>query len=83
VVALVMKQGLGLTGVGLLVGGAGALATGHLMDSFLYGVRGGDPSTLLLVIPVLVAVALLATLFPARRAARVSPMVAIRYDQGR
>jgi putative ABC transport system permease protein len=83
VVALVMKQGLTLTGLGLLVGGAGALATGHLLDNFLYGVRGADARTYLVVIPVLVMVALLATVFPARRAARVSPMVAIRHDQGR
>jgi predicted permease len=83
VVALVVKQGLALTAVGLLVGGAGALATGHVMQSFLFGVRGADPLTFVLIVPLLVGVALLATVFPARRAARVSPLVAIRYDQNR
>jgi predicted permease len=83
VVALVVKQGLALTALGLLLGGAGALATGQLVHGLLYGVRGADPLTFLLVVPVLGIVALLATLFPARRAARVSPMLAIRQDQSR
>jgi putative ABC transport system permease protein len=83
VVALVVKQGLALAAAGMVIGAAAALAMGHLLESFLYGVRGADPLTFLLIVPLLVAVALLATVFPARRAARVSPLVAIRYDQNR
>jgi hypothetical protein len=83
VLALVLRQGLGLTLVGVLLGAVGAALVGRLVGSFLYGVSGSDPLTLGVTLAILIAVALLATVFPARRAARVSPMVAIRYDQSR
>jgi predicted permease len=83
VLALVMKQGLGITAAGVLVGAVGAVLVGRLVGSFLYGVSGSDPLTFVATTAILMTVALLATLLPARRAARVSPMVAIRYDQSR
>jgi len=83
VLALVMKQGLGITAAGVLVGAVGAVLVGRLVGSFLYGVSGSDPLTFVVTVAILMTVALLATLLPARRAARVSPMVAIRYDQSR
>jgi ABC-type antimicrobial peptide transport system permease subunit len=67
----------------VLLGAVGAALVGRLVGSFLYGVSGSDPLTFAVTLSILVSVALLATVFPARRAARVSPMVAIRYDQSR
>jgi predicted permease len=83
VLALVLRQGLGLTVVGVGLGAVGAVVVGRLVGGFLYGVSGSDPLTIAATLTILVTTALVATLFPARRAARVSPMVAIRYDQSR
>ena len=83
VVALVMKQGLSMLVVGVVAGGILAFVTGRLISTMLFGISGSDPPTFVVTVLILVSVALLATLVPARRAARVSPMVAIRYDQGR
>jgi putative ABC transport system permease protein len=83
VVALVVEQGLTLTALGLALGGAGALATGHLIHSFLHGVRGADP----LDLPPRRAGAVDrgAARHAVSRApgARVNPLVAIRQDQSR
>jgi putative ABC transport system permease protein len=81
VLRLVLKQGLGLTAVGVALGMVFALVVAHLLATFLYGIQGADPLTLAATMAVLIVVALLAIVFPARRAAKVSPMVAIRYDQ--
>jgi predicted permease len=83
VMALVMRQGLTLAAVGVGLGTAAALALGRLLTSMLYGVTGNDPPTVLGTVFILLLVALLATLVPARRATKVSPMIAIRYDQNR
>ncbi|HAB16708.1 MAG TPA: hypothetical protein DCE44_09690, partial [Verrucomicrobiales bacterium] len=80
VLQLVLKQGAGLVALGLLVGLGGALASTRLMRGFLYGVQPIDPLTFLSVIVVLVGVALLACWLPARRAAKVDPMVALRTE---
>ena len=77
---LVAGQGLTVVVVGLLVGLAASLAVGRLVSSLLYGVNSIDPLTFVTVPIVLVAVASLAILVPARRAARVDPMVALRYE---
>jgi ABC-type antimicrobial peptide transport system permease subunit len=80
VLALVLRQGLALAGVGGAVGLAGALALSGLLRSQLYGVRAADPVTLVAVVALLGGVAFLATLVPARRATRVAPATALRGD---
>jgi putative ABC transport system permease protein len=80
VIMLVLREGLRLTLAGLAIGLVGALALTHLLSSMLYGVRATDPVTFVVVSFVLTFAACLATYIPARRAARVDPMVALRYE---
>ena len=80
VLRLVLKQGLHLIAIGVGIGTAVALLVGRLMSGLLFGVSPADPPTLLASVAVLVVVTLLATAFPARRAARVDPLVALRHD---
>ncbi len=76
--AMVLRQGLRLVLIGLVIGMAGALALTRVMTTLLFGVEPTDALTFLAVSVVLVAVAALACLVPARRAASVDPMVALR-----
>jgi predicted permease len=76
----VLTQGLALTCTGAAIGIAIALAVTRYLGSLLFGVRPGDPLTFLIVAICLVAVAFLACYIPARRAVRVDPMVALRYE---
>jgi ABC-type antimicrobial peptide transport system permease subunit len=76
----VLREGMVLVGMGLLVGVPASLAVGRLARSLLFGVPAGDPLTLAVVSAVLGIVALLAGSIPARRAARVDPMSALRAD---
>ena len=80
VVKVVLGQGLKLTLLGVATGVAGALALTRVLSSLLYDVTPTDPVTLLLVSCVLIGVALLASYLPAQRAARIDPMVALRYE---
>ena len=78
VLALVLRQGVGLVAIGLGVGLVIALAVGQVMARAFYGVGGSDPVTLGAVCVVLGGAALLACWLPARRATRLDPMVALR-----
>ena len=80
VMRLVMGQGLRLALTGAAVGLAGALIVSHLIQGLLYGVRPTDPPTFVAVALLLMSVAVVACYVPARRATRVDPMVALRYE---
>ncbi|HEX8360092.1 MAG TPA: ABC transporter permease, partial [Longimicrobium sp.] len=80
VVKMVMGANLRVVGVGLAVGTVLALITGRLVSGMLYGVAPADPALLVGAPAVLMSVALLASYLPARRAARVDPMVALRSE---
>jgi predicted permease len=80
VMRLILGQGLRLTVVGLGLGILVALGLMRILVSLLFDVRAYDPSTYIAVTLLLTAVALLACYIPARRAMRVDPMVALRYD---
>ncbi len=80
ILQMVLRQGLGLAIAGAAVGLIGALIVSHLMRGLLYGVRPTDPLTFAGVALLLIAVAVLACYIPARRAIRVNPLVALRYE---
>jgi putative ABC transport system permease protein len=80
VLRLVLSNGMRLTLLGIALGTAGAFALTRLMKSFLFQVTPTDPATFLEVALFLFAVALLASYIPARRATRVDPVVALRYE---
>jgi putative ABC transport system permease protein len=80
VLRLVLGRGLGLAGAGIALGLAGALAVTRVISSLLFGVGARDPVTFAAVAALLAFVALLACLAPARRATKVDPMVALRYE---
>jgi len=80
VLKLVLTEGLHLGLAGSVVGFAGALAASRLMSRFIYGVALTDPLSYAAAILVAVSVALLASYLPARRAAKVNPVVALRHE---
>jgi macrolide transport system ATP-binding/permease protein len=77
---LIMKEAAWLTGVGIAAGLLCAVATATLIRGLLFGVRSWDAATLTAVATLLATSALLAAYIPARRAAKVDPMVALRYE---
>jgi len=77
---LVLDRGALLTAAGIVIGIAGAIGLTRLLTSLLYGVGARDPLTMVGVATILAAVALLASYVPARRATKVDPVVALRYE---
>lgn len=80
VLKLIVVQGLKLVLVGVAIGLGGALALSQLLTRFLYGVVPSDPATFAIVASILTLVAMVACWIPARRAMRVDPIVALRYE---
>jgi predicted permease len=80
VMRLVLREAMLLVGVGLLVGIPLSLASTRLLHSYLFGLKGTDPASLMTVVILLGVVAALAGFIPARRAAGVDPIVALRYE---
>jgi predicted permease len=80
ILRLIMHQGVQLTLAGVALGIGGALALTRLMASLLFGIQSRDPFIFLIVATLLVMVALLACYIPARRATKVDPVVALRYE---
>jgi putative ABC transport system permease protein len=77
---LVLRSGMLMAGIGLAAGAAGAFGLTRLLSNLLFGVGARDPMTMGGVAGILAAVALLACYIPARRATKVDPMVALRYE---
>jgi len=80
VVRMLLRSTLALVGAGILIGTAGALAVTRVLAKFLFEVKPGDPPTIVAVAFTLVCAALAACYIPARRAMKVDPMVALRYE---
>jgi putative ABC transport system permease protein len=80
VLRLVLRQGMGLTIVGLVVGIAVGLLATRVLSDMLFGVTARDPLTFVGVPALLLLVAFLACYIPARRATRIDPLVALRYE---
>jgi putative ABC transport system permease protein len=80
VLRMVTREGLALAAVGVAIGVAGALGLTRLLAGMLFAVRPADPLTFVCVSLLLIAVALASSYIPARRATKVDPMVALRYE---
>jgi len=80
VLKLIIRNGMVLVGIGVAAGMAGAFALTRLMTTLLFGVTPTDGLTIAVVSAVLIAVAFLACFIPARRATKVDPLVALRYE---
>jgi ABC-type antimicrobial peptide transport system permease subunit len=80
VLTMILSQGMRTILIGVVIGLAGSLALTRTLSSLLFGVTATDPLTFLAVIGLLITAALLACYIPARRATKVDPMVALRYE---
>jgi ABC-type antimicrobial peptide transport system permease subunit len=80
VLRMVLREMLWLLTLGLLFGLAGAVATTKLIESLLFGLAPTDPPTLTLAVLLLLGVATITAWLPARRAARIDPLIALRHE---
>ena len=80
VLGLILREVLMLVGAGIVVGVPSALALGRLVESQLFGIKPSDPLVMTLAVGVILCVSLLAGYLPARRATRIDPMTALRYE---
>ena len=80
VLRMVLRRTLILAAAGIVLGAAGALAVTRVLAKFLFEIKPTDPATFIAVAALLAGVALLAGAIPARRASKVDPMVALRYE---
>lgn len=80
ILSVVLREGIKLTLIGLVIGVPLAMGLTNLLPNVLYGVGRHDPVTFVVIALILGAVAVLACYVPARRAAKVDPMVALRYE---
>jgi putative ABC transport system permease protein len=80
VLKLAVGYGMKLVVVGIVIGLIAAFALTRVMSSLLFGVTATDPATFTLISLLLVAVAVLASYIPARRATKVDPIIALRYE---
>jgi ABC-type antimicrobial peptide transport system permease subunit len=78
--SLVLKQGIILALIGVGIGLGAAIGLSKAVASVLYGISATDPVTFILVAGIIIAVALLACFFPARKATKVDPITAMRYE---
>ncbi|MGB6130393.1 MAG: FtsX-like permease family protein [Acidobacteriaceae bacterium] len=80
VLRLVLSQGMVLTAIGISIGIGCACGLTHFLSALLYGVKPNDPLTFAIVALLLMFVAIIAGYIPARRAAKVEPLIALRYE---
>ena len=80
ILRMVLREGLTLLFLGIIIGVPAALAATRLIAAMLYGLKASDPTTILAAVGVMAVVAALAGYIPARRATRVDPMGALRYE---
>jgi len=77
---LVVRQGMLLSGIGVAIGLAASFGLNRLLANLLFGVKSTDPLTYIAVAAILISTALLATYIPARRATKIDPLIALRYE---
>jgi len=80
VVRMILRQVFVLAAVGLAIGIPAALGASKLVESFLFGMKPNDPRAITLAVAILLGAALLAGYVPARKAARIDPMTALRHE---
>jgi predicted permease len=80
VVRMILRETFAMLGAGAAIGAVAAVALSKLIESQMFGVKGSDPLTIAAAVATLAAIAAFASVFPALRAARVDPMVALRVD---